>query len=219
MSRFSRLFFLGSTLFGFVVAVFLLQSPPPVLINQAAGRAEQLPKIVILPHVAASPEPTEPPAPTANTITETAPQPPAAPATVTKKPSSAPAPQPKPATPTCGGAFTQQFLCLLNQYRASKGLRSLSYSSSLASVALGHSQWMNKTGTFSHTGVNGSRLADRCHAAGITCRGENLAKDARSAQHLLDLWRASASHNANLLGNYATMGLGASGSYITLLLN
>jgi hypothetical protein len=66
-------------------------------------------------------------------------------------PAPAPTPAPKPvATVNCSGGFSVQFLCLLNQYRSSKGLGQVSWSSGLASVALGHSQWMNTTGTFSH---------------------------------------------------------------------
>jgi uncharacterized protein YkwD len=133
------------------------------------------------------------------------------------------APAPKPATvtaPSCtAGAFVNQFLCLLNEYRASKKLGKLSGNSALSNVALGHSEWMNSTETFSHTGINGTRLGDRCKAAGITCRAENLAFKAGSAQNLLDMWKASPSHNANLLGGYSTAGLGISGSYITLLMN
>lgn len=120
---------------------------------------------------------------------------------------------------TCGGAFAQQFLCLLNQYRVSKKLAPLSGSSDLSKVALAHSQWMQANGIFSHTGIDGSRLTERCDAAGIICRAENLAKSAKSAQHLLDMWKASPGHNANLLGKYSTIGLGTSDSYVTLLLN
>jgi uncharacterized protein YkwD len=123
-----------------------------------------------------------------------------------------------PTTPSCSGGFTTQFVCLLNQYRSSKGLSKLSYNSSLASVALTYSTWMNQTGTFSHTGENGTRFTDRCAAAGVKCYGENLAQGARSAQNLLDMWKASASHNANLLRDgYTAIGLGTSGSYTTAL--
>ncbi len=124
-----------------------------------------------------------------------------------------------PPTPSCGGSFSQQFYCLLNQYRASKNLGSISPNSGLAGVAMAHSQWMSSTGTFSHTGLNGSRMGDRCSAAGITCRGENLALGAKSAQNLLDMWKASPAHNRILLENFSIGGLGISGSYVTFLLN
>lgn len=139
-----------------------------------------------------------------------------------------PAPQPTTtkapaatATPStnCPGTFSQQFLCLFNQYRISKGLSRVSANADLANVALKHSQWMDSNGIFSHEESNGSHLLDRCRAAGIICRAENLAENATSAQNLLDMWIASPSHNANLIGPYSTMGLGIAGSYITLLLN
>jgi uncharacterized protein YkwD len=150
-------------------------------------------------------------------VTTTAPRP-AAPAKAA--PTPAPAPAPAVAQPaSCGGGFTQQFFCLLNQYRASKGLGKISQSAGLAGVAITYSQWMNSTSTFSHVGPNGERLSDRCAAAGITCRAENLAKGATSAQNLLDMWKASASHNAILLGGYSVGGLGTSGMYTTLLMN
>jgi uncharacterized protein YkwD len=121
--------------------------------------------------------------------------------------------------PGCSGSFTQEFMCLFNQYRASKGLGKVSYNQALAGVALKHSQWMDSTGIFSHEESDGSHLLDRCRAAGIVCRGENLAKGVSSAQNLLNMWVASPSHNKNLLGPYTTAGLGISGNYITLLLN
>ena len=124
-----------------------------------------------------------------------------------------------PAISTCSGTFVNEFLCLLNRYRASKGKGKLSGSSSLSKVALSHSTWMATTGIFSHTGENNTRLGDRCKAAGISCRAENLAHNADSAQDLLNMWKASPSHNINLLGNYSAAGLAISGSYITLLLN
>jgi uncharacterized protein YkwD len=125
---------------------------------------------------------------------------------------------PTPAKATCSGNFTTQFICLLNEYRSSKGLNKLSYSSAMTNVATNYSAWMNKTGTFSHTGENGSRFTDRCSAAGIKCYGENLAQGFRSPQNLLDMWKASASHNANMLRNgYTAVGLGISGSYATAL--
>jgi uncharacterized protein YkwD len=132
---------------------------------------------------------------------------------------AAPKTQPKVATPACAGAFVDKFLCLLNQYRASKGKGRLSGNSNLSKVALAHSTWMTATGIFSHTGINGSRLGDRCRTAGITCHAENLAYNIYDPQELLNMWIASPSHNANLLGNYTTVGLGISGSYITMLLN
>lgn len=126
---------------------------------------------------------------------------------------------PTPSSSSCSGRMAEEFLCLLNQYRDSKGKTKLGSSSALSSVALGHSTWMSNSGSFSHVGVNGSRLNERCSVAGITCRAENLAHNIGSAQQLLDLWKVSPSHNANLLGAYSTLGYGSYNSYITILFN
>ncbi len=122
-------------------------------------------------------------------------------------------------SPACSGTLSQAFLCLLNQYRAEKGFSKLTYNSSLNQVALGHSSWMNTTGNFSHTGINGSRMTDRCAAAGTTCLAENLAENILDAQKLLDSWKATQGHNKNLLGPYTIAGFGISGPYVTLLFN
>jgi uncharacterized protein YkwD len=131
---------------------------------------------------------------------------------------STPAAKPSaPAAPTCSGAMAQQFICLLNDYRAQHGLGKVALSSALSVVAQDHSIWMNQTGTFSHTGINGSRLTERCNAANTTCLAENLAHKISSPEQLLDSWKANTGHNQNLLGPYSSIGYGAAGSYITLL--
>ncbi|HMU06135.1 MAG TPA: CAP domain-containing protein [Saprospiraceae bacterium] len=137
--------------------------------------------------------------------------------------------KPKPVTPTpelnlsqaaaCYGTLSQEFICLLNEYRDSKGFGPVSSNNSLVQVAFSHSKWMNETGIFSHTGINGSRLSDRCAAAGIRCLAENLAHNILTAQQLLDSWKANPGHNKNLLGPYNTIGLGVFDKYVTLLMN
>lgn len=127
--------------------------------------------------------------------------------------------QPPPASTACAsGNFSQEFLCLINQYRGQNGKSSLSYDNSLNQASVSYSMWMNSTGIFSHTGENGSIFTDRCAAAGTTCRGENLAKGFKSAAHLFEMWKASAGHNANMLkSSYSTLGIGTAGKYATTL--
>lgn len=124
-----------------------------------------------------------------------------------------------PTIPSCSGNLSQEFMCLLNNYRATKGLGKVSLNNSLSEVAVKHSAWMDTTGIFSHTGIDGSRLNERCAAAGIRCLAENLAEEIYTAGELLSAWSANPSHDKNLLGPYHTFGLGLSGSYVTLLLN
>jgi len=65
-------------------------------------------------------------------------------------------------------------------------------------------------GYFSHTGLDGSSPSDRAQAAGYPGgSGENIAASSRgTAISVFSLWRASAGHNANLLGAYAATGIG-----------
>lgn len=120
---------------------------------------------------------------------------------------------------TCNGGLQQKFLCLLNDYRSKQNLGKLIIDNKLSSVALSHSQWMNETGNFSHTGINSSRMFDRCAAAGTQCLAENLAQGILDPDKLLSSWIANPSHNKNLLGNYSLVGFGQNGDYVTLLLN
>lgn len=177
----------------------------PVETGVTSDSSVQTPEVASTPAVSSAPN-TSPKSP--------------APKITTSTTSVTPAPKPAPApAPSCSGSFSQEFLCLLNQYRASQGKGRLSYSSSLSSVALSYSSWMNSTGSFSHVGPNGERAWDRCAAAGTSCLAENLALGATSAQNLFNMWKNSAGHNANLLGSYSTIGLGVSGSYTTALFN
>lgn len=114
-------------------------------------------------------------------------------------------------------SFTGHFLCLLNEYRNSQGLNSLSYNSAMNIAAQGHSDWMDANTTFSHTGANNSNMSDRCIAAGTSCDAENLASGASSPENLLNMWKNSPIHNENLLGSHTLLGFGVAGKYITVV--
>ncbi len=123
-----------------------------------------------------------------------------------------------PADPCEAGSFSAQFLCYINRYRKQNGKSALRYDTSLSSVALNHSTWMQTTTTFSHTGENGSKFFNRCESAKIKCSAENLATGFTTAKQLFSTWQSSPSHNANMLGSYSVAGLGISVGYATLLL-
>lgn len=118
----------------------------------------------------------------------------------------------------CSGNFTQEFICLLNDYRASKGVSRLSYANDLANVAQTYSDWMSASTTFSHVDADGNNFVKRCANAGIACYAENLAVGFTSASNLLNMWQASPSHNENLLRNLSSVGLGIKNGYATLLM-
>ncbi len=123
---------------------------------------------------------------------------------------------PKLTYANCDGGFATEFLCLLNNYRKANGKGAVSYNSTLSAVALKYSQYMQSANFFAHVAPDGTHYYERCAAGGISCQGENLAMGFSSAQNLFDMWRTSATHNANLLGPYTQVGLGVSGKYATL---
>ncbi len=151
------------------------------------------------------------PAPKLQTAPAPAPNP-----VATNTPTPAPAPAPTP-TSCETGTFAAQFLCLINNYRASQGLGRLTYDSALNKVAYDYSVTMQQTGHFSHTGPDGSMFYERCAAQNTTCYAENLAKGFSSAKRLFEMWKASPGHNKNMVGPYRQIGLGVYGSYATTL--
>jgi uncharacterized protein YkwD len=114
--------------------------------------------------------------------------------------------------------FQNEFMCLLNNYRASNGKARLAYDTNLQRAAQYYSNYMSQhKSPLSHT-ADGNLFYQRCELNGTTCRGENIAWNFNtSPQALFDAWRNSPGHNANMLGNYTSTGLALSGAYATNL--
>ncbi|MFD0978455.1 CAP domain-containing protein [Tropicimonas aquimaris] len=106
----------------------------------------------------------------------------------------------------------RQMLELINKARAEVGLHPLQLELDLNAAAEDHSDWMLKTDTFSHTGVDGSSPGDRMKAAGFEFSGswswgENVAwQSERGAsgisddvEDLFDALMNSDGHRANIL--------------------
>jgi uncharacterized protein YkwD len=134
--------------------------------------------------------------------------------------------QPVPSTPTqpinssCSATFNQQMLGLINAHRQSNGKSQLTLNSAMNQAACNHSTWMSQNNSLSHTGVNGTQPWDRCRIAGTSCTSENVAMHSSpSAQILFNMWKNSPTHNANMLGNFSTIGIGISGLYATTVFN
>lgn len=142
--------------------------------------------------------------------------------TVTNKPSTTPILTPKPTSVPAGscasGGFNSSFLTLLNNYRQSQGLNTLSIEVKLTNAAYSHSYWMANGGSFSHTGANGSTPWDRCKNAGTSCDAENIAYGSSDANTVFDMWKNSPGHNANMLGSHSVVGICVVGGYSTLVL-
>jgi len=118
-------------------------------------------------------------------------------------------------TPSNQARVERSLLCLANAVRARAGLNLLSADPRLDRAARGHSADMVARGYFDHIGLDGSTPSDRAQAAGYPGgAGENIAASSRgTAISVFSLWRASAGHNANLLGSYAATGLGVAPGY------
>jgi uncharacterized protein YkwD len=119
----------------------------------------------------------------------------------------------------CDDGFAETMIGLVNAHRAANGVAAVSNDSSLAGVSCSHSKWMVETGTFNHTGLNGTSPFERCTKAGTSCNAENIAyNSSATAQNLFDQFKASQGHNTNMLNsNYTSIGIGYQSGYVTQL--
>ena len=109
--------------------------------------------------------------------------------------------------------------CLINQERASRGLRSVAPNGDLRQAALSHSNEMISDGYFEHTSPAGVTFMDRIESTGYIRKarswviGENLVwgTGPRSTpQALVTAWMNSPPHRENLLRpNFREIGIAA----------
>ena len=125
------------------------------------------------------------------------------------------------ATATCNlPDFAASALARVNQWRASGAdcgsegrfgpASALVWNDLLTQAATGHSQDMVTANFFSHTGSNGSTLAQRVNATGYawSSLGENIAAGQTSVNSVVDGWIASPGHCANIMNPaFVEMGL------------
>ena len=117
----------------------------------------------------------------------------------------------------------QRLVAQINAERAAEGLPALKIEAHLNSSAQSHSEWMGETGTFSHTGENGSSATDRIEDADFPLTGywqtsENIAfisvtgeMDAGETDRMHEGLMESAGHRANILDpDAAYVGVGLS---------
>lgn len=95
---------------------------------------------------------------------------------------------------------------LLNQERAAQGLQAVGQHPVLVDVAAGHARDMAQGNFMSHTGSDGSSLADRLRRAGFCYRAanENVAMGYRDPAHAMAGWFASPGHRRNALSGDVT---------------
>lgn len=103
---------------------------------------------------------------------------------------------------TAGGdAATARVLARVNEERAEVGAAPLTRSAKLDAAAAEHAADMVDEGYFSHTGSDGSSVADRATAQGYSWStvGENIAYGLSDADGVMDLWMNSTGHRTNIL--------------------
>ncbi len=120
---------------------------------------------------------------------------------------------------TCLNTQEKQFLTLINNYRASKGLSALKASKSLNIASYTHSKDMATRKYFAHdtktplpAGQSGAKFYNRMSDAGYTyntSKAENIAAGQSTAQAVFNAWKGSSGHNANMLSTkYTVIGIG-----------
>ncbi|MEX0311249.1 MAG: CAP domain-containing protein [Tateyamaria sp.] len=112
----------------------------------------------------------------------------------------------------------------INQERSAQDRAPLVYDARLEMAARAHAEDMVRAGFFSHTGSDGSDLAQRLKRAGYAgCFGaENIAAGQRNLAEVMQSWMQSRGHRRNILhrkaqavgvaradGNHWVMVLGA----------
>lgn len=88
----------------------------------------------------------------------------------------------------------------------------------LEAAAQSHSDYMNKTGTFSHTGRGGTSAGERIREQGYewSAYGENIAAGHPNEEAVIHGWLESQGHCKNIMnGKLTEMGVAISGAYWT----
>ena len=99
-----------------------------------------------------------------------------------------------------------------NQFRRSKGLQALVMRSDLNAIARRHSEDMARGRSgFGHEGYQQREAQVQKLIRPFSGMAENVAYGAGSGKQVVALWKSSAGHRRNMLGNYKYTGIGAAG--------
>ncbi len=117
-------------------------------------------------------------------------------------------------------AKEQAVLNLVNKERKASGLKELTLSTKLTSLAEMKSEDMAKNNYFSHTSPTYGTPFEMMQKYGVSYRsaGENIAAGQKTAQEVMNSWMNSSGHRANILNpSFTEIGIGyyAGGSYRT----
>ena len=113
-------------------------------------------------------------------------------------------PRPKP-TPLAAAVID-----LVNAQRAARGLAPMVWDQRLELAAQRHSDDQAAMRRMSHTGSDGSGLAERLSRVGFSWRAaaENVASGQVSAASVMSAWMNSPGHRANILSGNTRIGVG-----------
>lgn len=144
---------------------------------------------------------TTPPPTSSQTVAPEPPPPP--PPTSTEEP----APPPPAAQ---GGAQQDQVVSLVNTFRQEAGCGPMSVNDQLTAAAQGHASDMSDRDYFSHVTPEGVTFDQRIRTAGYERPGaENIARGARTAEDVMQMWMDSDGHRRNILNcDLDTIGVG-----------
>jgi uncharacterized protein YkwD len=95
---------------------------------------------------------------------------------------------------------------LINAYRVSIGLNSLTKNNFISLKAEEHNNYMIVTNTLSHDGFN-VRSQDIVNTLGAVSVGENVADVYSTPQGVLNAWLNSPAHKKNIVGDFTHFGI------------
>ena len=105
----------------------------------------------------------------------------------------------------------EEMLQLVNDLRATKGLKAVRLNANLNTAATKHSTDMAQNNYIDHTGLNGSTFGQRAKEAGYegAPRGENIAAGNKSVADTFEQWKNSPGHLNNMINSSVNeMGIG-----------
>lgn len=108
-------------------------------------------------------------------------------------------------------AWQQEMLASVNTMRAAAGASPLTLCRPVTKAASDYAKVMAERSWFDHTGPDGSEPWDRMTAAGYAYRaaGENIAAGQESVAAVMEAWRDSPGHYANIISRTFThLGVG-----------
>lgn len=112
-------------------------------------------------------------------------------------------------------AYYSEILELVNNIRAEAGVSPLTLDTTLCQAATVRAIEMDNTGVFSHTRPDGTDCWSVFKLSGITYRtcGENIAMGQRTPAQVVESWRNSPGHYANMVkAGFGKLGVGMSNS-------